>query len=109
MVKTVDLRDAVAETLRDSSSGNALCADDNLDLKLVSGVYEIPIPLCTDLHRTVVHLDAVELVRGLSGASWLGEDNSGSATATATRSVGEHDLLDGSYGFAEVVLNEFQR
>jgi hypothetical protein len=45
-------------------------------------------------------------VCGLSSTSWLDEDDGGGAAAATSRSVGEHDLLYRSYGFAEVVLNE---
>lgn len=101
------LRNAVAEALRNCSSRDALGTDDDLDLELVSKHRNFWAQQKTYLHRTVVDLDTVQLVCGLSGTSWLGEDNGGSATATASRAVGEHDLLDGSHRFAEVVLNEF--
>jgi hypothetical protein len=58
------------------------------------------------LHRTIVDLDTVQLLRGLGGASWLHEDNGGGTTAAAVGSVGKHDLLHSSDRFAEVVLNE---
>lgn len=103
----MSLRNAVTETLCDCSSRNALGTDNNLDLELVSKDHKCWTFLNTYLHCTVVDLDTVQLMRGLSSTSWLGEDNGGSATAAATRSVGEHDLLDSSHRFAEVVLNEF--
>lgn len=58
------------------------------------------------LHCAVVNLDTVQFVRSLGGASWLGEDDGGGATAAAVRAIGEHDLLDCSHRLAEVVLNE---
>ena len=102
----VNLRNAVAEALCNCSSRNALGTHDNLDLELVSEDPHIGTHRNAYLHRTVVNLDTVQLVRGLSSTSRLGEDNSGSATAATSRAVGKHDLLDGSHRFAEVVLNE---
>ena len=102
----VYLRNAVAEALCNCCSRNALGTDDNLDLELVRVYSQIGTNLNTYLHRTVVNLDTIQLVRGLSSTSRLGEDDSGSATAAASRAVSKHDLLDGSHRFAEVVLNE---
>jgi hypothetical protein len=103
------LRDAVSEALCHSGGGNALSADNDLDLRPVSKVTNNRLfKSGTYLHRTVVDLDAVQFVCGLSGTSCLDEDDGGSATAATSRPVGEHDLLDRSYGFAEVVLNKFR-
>ena len=99
-------RNAVAKALCNCCSRNALGTHDNLDLELVSEDPHIGTHRNAYLHRTVVNLDPVQLVRGLSSTSRLGEDDSGGATAAASRAVREHDLLDGSHRFAEVVLNE---
>jgi hypothetical protein len=103
------LRDAVSKALCHGGGGNALSANNNLDLRTVSKVTDNQLSMSKPyLHRTVVDLDAVQFVCGLGGTSCLDEDDGGGATAATSRSVGEHDLLDRSYGFAEVVLNEFR-
>jgi hypothetical protein len=103
------LRDAVSEALCHGGGGNALSANNNLDLRTVSKVTKNQLFKSNSyLHCAVVNLDTVQFVCGLSGTSCLDEDDRGSATAATSRSVSEHDLLDRSYGFAEVVLNEFR-
>jgi hypothetical protein len=105
----MNLRDAVSKALCHSGGGNTLSADNNLDLRIVSKrTSGQSLWSKTYLHRTVIDLDAVQLVCGLSGTSSLGEDDGGSTTAATSGSVGEHDLLYRSHGFAEVVLNEFR-
>jgi hypothetical protein len=104
---TGHLRNAVAEALCNCSSRNTLGSNNNLDLDMVSDGNTRNTRQDPYLHRAVVDLDTVQLARGLGGASRLGEDNSGSTTTAAARSVGEHDLLHSSHRFAEVVLNKF--
>ena len=103
-----DSRNAVSEALGHGGGGDTLSANNNLDLRTVSrGTSNRLFESETHLHRTVVDLDAVQFVCGLSGTSCLDEDDGGGAAAATSRSVGEHDLLDSSHRFAEVVLNEF--
>lgn len=102
-----DSRNAVSEALGHGGGGDTLSANNNLDLRIVStGTSDQSLESKTHLHRTVVDLDAVQFVCGLSGTSCLDEDDGGGAAAATSRSVGEHNLLYCSNGFAEVVLNE---
>ena len=46
------------------------------------------------LHRTLIHKHAVELDKGLVGATWLEEDDCGDASADTIWTISEHRTFD---------------